>query len=133
MDVAGPTSDVPGRKCLVFGFLGLVASLFRLSGALSRRRRCRTSVSLASPMPQMPWVGGNGRTQEPPLPMPRLPSQLAQRGWNQGRVEGVVTYPLAPSTEASLRSWILKTDSGVKGPLVSLADPEGALFPHSVL
>lgn len=31
---------------------------FRLSRALSRRRRCRTSVSLASLMLQMPRVGG---------------------------------------------------------------------------
>lgn len=91
----GPRKEVPSQR-----FSGLVVSLFvclelspgggavgQASRWLRGRRRC-------------PGREGEGRAQEPPLPLPRPPLQLAQRCIASDE-SGVVTYPPAARSKDS--------------------------------
>lgn len=85
------------RKILTSGFSRRRALPAPQSSALSRRRRCRTSVSPAAaapPLPQRKWAG-TGRTREPPLP--HLSPSRVQGAVDLGRGSAV----LSPSSEVA--------------------------------
>lgn len=113
----------------------------QLSSALSRRRRCRTSVSRlrqrkSSPGREREGTGGRGGHVTPP-PSPGSPPLLSKCFPPLMRVGYA-----APNSRGCIRGWAaetgprpgsLKAGSGVTGHLTFSAFPEGARFSRAGL
>lgn len=135
----------PQAEVLASGFPTWRSPPVQLSGALSRRRRCRTSVSRLRLLQRQscPWRelergGGRGEHVTRP-PSPRPPPRQSKCFPPLMRVgDG----DAAPNPRGCIRGWAaetvprpgrLKAGSGVAGHLTSSAFPEGARFSRAGL
>lgn len=103
----------------------------RLSVALSRRRRCRTSVLPAAAAPGMPRAGGGGTRDCPPSSC----GLQVLSGLRGGSVPGPPPDGCFPGRAASAdrRPRSRKAGPRVAGHLTSSAFPEVARFPRAGL
>lgn len=144
LTASGAGRPPPARRSRPSGFRGWHSPPARLSGALSRRRRCRTSVLAAEaremPRPRADRVGwGEGRTRDPAPLSPRPPSPLAKCFPPLRRVGAGDAAPTPRrgfarrAAEGAPRPGSLKAGTGVAVHLTSSAFLEGARFPRSRL